>query len=676
MQHDLLLDGASRIGHRLVQNADWNGNACSWQVRVPGPTVLGHRATTLKPAPGHLYGGTAGISLFLAELFRKNPDSALRRTVRAGLRAAAREGDRLDNSAFGFYTGRVGIAYAAARAAEVLGTEEELAMAQRLLDPLEGQEGDDQALDVIGGAAGAIPALLVLSDYLENDRYIEIAQALAEHLLRTAHRGPRGWSWQTGLHGAQVRHLCGLAHGTCGIGHALLTLYLRVGDARFRFAAEQAFAYEREFFVATLGNWPDLRHKGVADYLYEGRSGELRSRVRAGLPWPDYEVSYMRTWCHGAPGIALTRLFAADVLKHPVYLSEAEASLASTVESLPGISYNYSLCHGLGGNAEPLLLGATLLNREDLQEQVANWALRAYEQYELGGRPWPCGHLQQASDASLMLGEAGIGYFFLRTADSLTPSVLLLTGSKGETPSIFHDDQKIAAEIRHYESSYFTRSEEIFACLGREVVIRRSERMPSDVDILHQRADEISAAIALVRDDSRRALLADAFVFDRARLARAESIRDLSAELKSAYLFATPDDVLADREVSVSPLAHVVCSRFDWDEWLQADPDARPPVPKALECHYLLMQRDGRIYVQRIRAFAAATLNACRLPGNLESIVGRVAAMLRTDEELDPLRLALQVRSQLCEAVAAGIVILHAGRCEEGQWDGGVVGAY
>jgi hypothetical protein len=47
------------------------------------------------------------------------------------------------------------------------------------------------------------------------------------------------------------------------------------------------------------------------------------------------------------------------------------------------------------------------------------------ESYAAKDLPWPCG-THEGETASLMLGLAGIGYFYLRLNDATVPSLLLL----------------------------------------------------------------------------------------------------------------------------------------------------------------------------------------------------------------------------------------------------------
>jgi lantibiotic modifying enzyme len=132
-------------------------------------------------------------------------------------------------------------------------------------------------------------------------------------------------------------------------------------------------------------------------------------------------------WCHGAPGIALSRLRAFEVLGGEIYREEAVIALETTCEmieeSLCSGDGNFSLCHGLAGNADILLCGQELVRRaSDLAVETA--AVGIDRSKRQAGR-WVCG-AGPVETQSLLLGLAGIGYFFLRLRNQSIPSILLL----------------------------------------------------------------------------------------------------------------------------------------------------------------------------------------------------------------------------------------------------------
>ncbi len=138
----------------------------------------------------------------------------------------------------------------------------------------------------------------------------------------------------------------------------------------------------------------------------------------------------MMAWCHGAPGLALTRARAHELLGDEELRQEAETALDATDRFTRALlragRANYSLCHGLAGNAEVCLeaeriLGGSASRGAALAVTVAEAGVAAFFR---AGRPWPSGtHAGQAP--GLMLGNAGVGMFLLRVAGHRPASILL-----------------------------------------------------------------------------------------------------------------------------------------------------------------------------------------------------------------------------------------------------------
>jgi lantibiotic modifying enzyme len=305
----------------------------------------------------------------------------------------------------GLYAGRLGIAYAAARCGALLGEERLLGRAARLA---RGRLADATGFDVVDGTAGALAGLLALARLLDDERLAARAARMGDELAAAASRGPEGWSWSP-PRAPRDHGLCGFAHGASGAAWALLELFAVTGERRHRDAALHALDYERQWFDPEAG-WPDLR--GVQ--RREPR-GSFRSPIASG-------------WSHGAPGIALTRLRASRVLGDGRWRDEAltalTATAAGTERALLAHDADFTLGHGLAGNADVLLLGADLLpGGPALAQRVGEVGVGRYAVTVEG---WPCG-VPGGVAPSLLCGHAGIGAFYLRLHDPTAPSVLLLT---------------------------------------------------------------------------------------------------------------------------------------------------------------------------------------------------------------------------------------------------------
>jgi len=268
--------------------------------------------------------------------------------------------------------------------------------------------------DIMSGYAGAIPVLLQLSRRYQRSAWIELASRWGDRIAGAASKSAEGWSWKTIDIPPQAagRNLTGFSHGTAGIGWAFSELSDATGEPRFRTAAEETFRYERTFYSPDHENWPDFR-----DYL----------RPPGSPPGPSFGTA----WCHGAPGIALSRLRAWRLTGDRRAREEAEAAIRTTrrwLELPDSVRAGFSLCHGCAGNADVLLEAQSELGLPDLRGAAEKVGYLGIEQFESQRLPWPCGLQGAGETANLMLGTAGIGYFYLRLANQAVPTVLLIGG--------------------------------------------------------------------------------------------------------------------------------------------------------------------------------------------------------------------------------------------------------
>jgi len=418
------LETAHSIARRLVEEGVWDGKKCNW-IGARLTTNMG-RSTRRSPVLEHaalgpdLYSGTAGVALFMAEEHALTGDQQVKEAALGAIRQALDYTSLIpEHLRFGLYTGWMGVALAAARVGVL--TQEacllEQAQSLSLLCAQSLVRNGTHEQDLMGGSAGAIIANLSLREMLgdADGHLLDFAISLGESLLQAAHSSSHGdgYCWESARK-RFPRPLTGLSHGASGIGYALLELAAATRDERYLNATHAAFRYERHWLDPVAGNWPDFR---------ENRSGK-----KHGV----YTPTFATQWCHGAPGIALSRLRAYAALGDPTAKDEALLALKTTASWVEGAlasgDTNYSLCHGLAGNADVLVQGSLTLPLDPDTARgsklVHDVARLGIEKYAAGGN-WPCGAGGGVAPG-LMLGLAGIGYFYLRLYKPSIPSVLLV----------------------------------------------------------------------------------------------------------------------------------------------------------------------------------------------------------------------------------------------------------
>ena len=396
MQPAASLEVAVEIGTRLAREAIWDGDRCIWI----GHQMLGPGITSYGTLPPDVYSGTAGIGLYLAALWRVARIEEVRLAAVGACRQALAglHGLRATNR-LGLYTGALGVCWATVRAAISL---EEPGLVDEATIQLElcrdhGQGKAEGEWDLLAGQAGSILGLLWLRRHLGDDSLFEWATGLGKALIAAGKRDNTGSLCWRGRHAP--RALTGYSHGAAGAGIALLELGAAVRDQVFTEAGLAAFAYERRWYDAAQANWPDFRG-----------SGGGRSRIAQ---------QFSTAWCHGAPGVALSRLRAMQLTPTPEIASELDAALGTTSKAttamLDASGTSFCLCHGLAGNADLLNLCA------NGAPPPLVWRVAAHCRRTARAERAP------SPDAApgLMLGRSGIGLFYLRLFDPSVPSALL-----------------------------------------------------------------------------------------------------------------------------------------------------------------------------------------------------------------------------------------------------------
>ena len=410
------------IGEILCREAIWHDQYCTWIGKRLGSD--GHKgrlnATSHETLGPNLYAGSSGVAWFLAELAIVTGDKRVRKTALGAIRhSLARAEFMHDSLRLGSYVGWLGIALSAARIGTLFGEQCLLKQATRLMKRALSESSQLWEPDMMGGNAGAIVSILVLRRILDSPDLLAYAIRLGDELLQRAWISEIGRSWKSEIH--QYKHdLTGFSHGTAGIGYALLELFKETEEVRYRDAAEDAFRYERHWFNDKAANWPDFRQ--------EARKAKRKPKRR----------SFTLAWCHGAPGIAISRLHGYQITNSKVCLHEAKIALQTTAKAvqscLTAEEPDFSLCHGLAGNTDILLYGNQVLGdgakeRVRLVTDAVNFGVNRYLQQK---SKWLCGSVS-GQNPSLMVGLSGVGLLFLRFYCKTLPTPLALHTAADDT---------------------------------------------------------------------------------------------------------------------------------------------------------------------------------------------------------------------------------------------------
>lgn len=409
------------IGGQLVQDAQRSDRRVSWI----GDDLAGNDAVTAQvvqvdTGPG-LYSGSAGIGWFLAQLGAYAGETALVRAGVAALSSALAEcKTRLGASNLSLFSGASGAAFAALQVAARLDRpnlrRSALSLAKATAAHAAAGRMPDDA-DLIGGLAGIVVALAAMHRLAPDACFIDACRVACDRLvhLRREHLGGSFW---TDAHAARYAPgLCGLGHGASGIAWALYEGAELTGESQFAEVAGDALRYERSWFAASTSNWPDLRDPPT----------------EADVPgWP----GSMTAWCHGAIGIGALRWRLYERFGDLAALAEAGASIHAVRALMArargalkeGQPSDVTLCHGLGGAVELLLLAFEVTGLEEHHRAAHRVGGLCMDIFKANHETWTTGLVGAKHVPGLMVGTAGIGAMMLRLHDITAIGSPLLPG--------------------------------------------------------------------------------------------------------------------------------------------------------------------------------------------------------------------------------------------------------
>ena len=356
-----------------------------------------------QPISSTLYSGSAGIALFFAALgkiskkviFLQHAENLLGRIKKSFIEDP--EASILVTGTGGM-SGLGGLIYTFTAVGKILGKKKYLEFASHLASLLDQKKiEEDTNYDVALGSAGLILSLLSLYQKTKKKFLLDQAQVAGRFLIQKAIEvnGAIAWPCLLGT------PLCGMSHGVAGISYALFKLAKVAKEPQFKKAAERGLLYERRLYSSAKKNWPDLR--------------------------PGREGANSFSWCHGAPGIGLARLYSSKLCRDSKMGKEIELALTATEKHLLGDIDH--LCCGNFGRIAILWDAGHLLKKkrwiEMTQKQTAVILKKFAKKRQFTLYPSP---LEQMESPGFMQGLSGIGYFLLRLTKrgKTLPEVLIL----------------------------------------------------------------------------------------------------------------------------------------------------------------------------------------------------------------------------------------------------------
>jgi type 2 lantibiotic biosynthesis protein LanM len=358
-----------------------------------------------KPISFNLYSGAIGLAFFLAALARTGGKAEHADLSAAAARPILRAIDEELDSLLRYGTvgggnGLGSIVYGLASIADFIpghpiaakAADAALRCAARVDEQLLRR---DPKLDLVFGSAGLLLGLAKLHG-LRDDAGLEapIARA-ADHLLarRVAEGADQGL-----IATYEGKAITGMSHGSAGVALGLMRAHRATGDGRYRDAAMAHIAFEEGMWDEKEANYPDYR-------------------TTWGRP------AFLTSWCHGAPGIGLSRIAMHRIAGDRALLAQAEKAMRTTgAFTLDHVDH---ICCGNMGRIDVQLDYARETGDEALARSLRRDAAYVVDRYRrTGSFRLLLNAPNRIFAPGLFTGAAGIAYALLRLADPTLPSVL------------------------------------------------------------------------------------------------------------------------------------------------------------------------------------------------------------------------------------------------------------
>jgi type 2 lantibiotic biosynthesis protein LanM len=324
---DDLVAAAEWIGSELLERFVKQEDGFARYARGPIGRESGLAAHTL-------YSGTLGVAVFFSALAAVTGQARWADAARQSVMPLLRLLDRPDVTALardvgiGACHGIGSIVYGLSACADLTGDTSLVGPASHAARLISGDQIDaDANLDVAGGAAGAILALLALFGRTGDGELLRTAAACGDRLVANRVHAGTGRAWPS----MDARLYVGFAHGAAGMAYALARLHEATGNRAFGEAAAAGRRFVAGLFSAAENNWPLAAPSGED----VGEAGRL-----------------MVAWCHGAPGIALGLVAGTEASREQDIARQVEAALKTTARSG---SQDDHLCCGRMGRCDVLL---------------------------------------------------------------------------------------------------------------------------------------------------------------------------------------------------------------------------------------------------------------------------------------------------------------------------------
>jgi len=419
-QKKILLDEAIRIANDIYDKSIEDENGIYWKTMNVDSLNNSYNWKVSE----NIYSGNSGIVLFYLGLYRLTLDEKYLEICKKAMTWIINYCEQNPSSNYSFLAGRLSVSFVLAELDKYL-NEGYLECAVKIAMECDSYISSGlTASEFLNGAAGSLLSLLHLYDRSKNEQILDKIYLYIEYLLDSAHYGDKGIHWDR--NSQIIKSLCGFSHGASGIAIVFLELGRYFGNSAYYYIAEQVMKYESYYLDREQKSWMDLRKM-----MFKDNDEELYKNALLENNYDFFTTPIIfNAWCHGATGIGLVRLRAYELLKKGIYKNELNMSIDAVLTASAEIfndRKSITLCHGAGGNLDLVIEARAEIDDNNTLIKV-NKIVDNLISYVQNRKCYTSGYSfysGSTEDLSMFIGNAGIGYFYLRLiAPDLINSIL------------------------------------------------------------------------------------------------------------------------------------------------------------------------------------------------------------------------------------------------------------
>lgn len=322
-----------KIEKWICDTAVYSGARVGWH----GLRFYSNEKWRIVPMGISLYDGLSGIAVFLAQYQTCFPDKHVEAMLQKLQEQLFHHTDQLlqseshSDQKTGVLDGEGSLVKVYLMLYQITGEQKYRWYAERQFRYIERVWEKTPYLDYMNGNAGAIVLAAELYRLTQSSKYLELSTQMEEKLWKQARKMEEG----AGFSNEEGIPLAGMAHGNSGflMAYAALLEMLEQTEnldeqacghrcKEYQDKILQLLSYEDSLYSEEHQNWLDYREKG-------------KSRV-------------MNAWCHGAPGILLSRMELARHMDSEQVQRDIRRAAKALFMQEPGD--HICLCHGIAGH--------------------------------------------------------------------------------------------------------------------------------------------------------------------------------------------------------------------------------------------------------------------------------------------------------------------------------------